>query len=462
MECNIVPARYVMMMGDNLKNKPLTAILCALCLLLCGCSATVDDLLTPPKLNAEQNEIYSALINSVGQNVKLKYPRSGDHRSAFVLQNLDDEPDDEAMVFYESGSVQSGESSLRLKFLDKTDGKWEAVYDMACAGSEVDSVSFTTLGNTGFVDIIIRYTLLNQTEKVFSVLKYENAVPKQMYTSSYACLEVYDINDDGQNELLAVSVDKVNNISNAVLFTDGENGFERLSETSLRGGAADYIRVTKGRISDSRTAMFLDYSKGGGQSGTDVLYCYGNSLYCPEGTSAGASANIISRLVNKYMSEIYCYDIDGDGFVEIPSTTPLPGYEALTKPEQLCAVMWYTVSNDKFEQEYYSYFSGKYRFALMFPNRWRGVVSAIPDFDNNEIVFISYDEESGLADVEGTELMRVRAVDKDDERAVSASSGLKKLGETEDMIYFCIETSGYKAGALALTESELQNSFIMM
>ncbi|MDE7228867.1 MAG: hypothetical protein K2N56_00170, partial [Oscillospiraceae bacterium] len=257
-------------------------LICVLCLLLCGCSAAVENMLTPPKLNAEQNEIYGALINSVGQNVKLKYPRSGDYRSAFVLYNLDDEPDDEAMVFYESSNVQSGESSLRLKFFDKHDGKWEAVYDMACAGSEIDSVSFTTLGNTGFVDIIMRYTLLNQTEKVFSVVKYDSVTPKQMYTSSYSCLEVYDINDDGLNELLAVSTDKINNVSTAVMFTDGDNGFEKLSETALPGGAADYIRVTKGRISDNRTAMFLDYSKGGGQSGTDVLYCYGNSLYCPD------------------------------------------------------------------------------------------------------------------------------------------------------------------------------------
>lgn len=437
-------------------------LICVLCLLLCGCSATVENMLTPPKLTAEQNEIYSALINSVGQNVKLKYPRSGDYRSAFVLYNLDDEPDDEAMVFYESGNVQSGESSLRLKFFDKHDGKWEVVYDMACAGSEIDSVSFTTLGNTGFVDIIMRYTLLNQTEKVFSVVKYDSVTPKQMYTSSYSCLEVYDINDDGLNELLAVSTDKINNVSTAVMFTDGDNGFEKLSETALPGGAADYIRVTKGRISDNRTAMFLDYSKGGGQSGTDVLYCYGNSLYCPDSVGTNPSASLISRLVNRYMSEIYCFDIDGDGFVEIPSTTPLPGYETLTKPEQLCAVMWYSVSDDKFVLEHYSYFSGKYRFALLFPNRWRGVVSAVPDFDNNEIVFISYNAESGLTDVEGTELMRIRSVNKDDEQAMAASKGLKLLGETEDTLFCCIETSEYRAGALALTESELQNSFIAL
>ena len=69
--------------------------------LLCGCSAgiSVENLLTAPKLNAEQTAIYQALTNSVGGGVKLRYPKSGDYRSAFILKNIDDEPGVEALVF---------------------------------------------------------------------------------------------------------------------------------------------------------------------------------------------------------------------------------------------------------------------------------------------------------------------------------------------------------------------------
>lgn len=110
-------------------------------LALCGCSgASIENLLTAPKLTQEQSKIYQALINSTGSSVRLKYPRGGEFRSAFVLQNIDDEPGDEALVFYESQSVQSGESALRLKVLDQYDGEWQAVYDLACVGSEVDSI----------------------------------------------------------------------------------------------------------------------------------------------------------------------------------------------------------------------------------------------------------------------------------------------------------------------------------
>ena len=53
---------------------------------LTGCQATIENLLTAPKLTQEQSEIYQALINSSGSSIKLKYPRGGEYRSAFVLR----------------------------------------------------------------------------------------------------------------------------------------------------------------------------------------------------------------------------------------------------------------------------------------------------------------------------------------------------------------------------------------
>ena len=428
-----------------------------------GCmDASVENLLSPPKLLDEQNEIYSELIKSVGQGVKLKYPKSGDYRSAFVIHNIDDEPGDEALVFYESKSTAVGEGSLRMKIFDKVGGSFEAVYDLACAGSEVDSISFARLGESGFVDIIIQYTLLNQSEKAFSVYKYENRTPVERYSSAYVCLDVFDMNDDGTDELITVTYDKASQTSTAMMFTDGENGFEKLSQTNLYGGTAEYLKVTEGKLDEGIPALFLDYSKGSGQSGTDVIYCNYNNLFCPETAGSSASSPNISRLKNDFLSEIYCCDIDGDGFVEIPSTKPLPGYETLNKTEQLCAVEWYTIAYNKFTAKHYSYFSSKYRFALLFPSRWQGVVSAVADAAGNEIVFISYDEQFGLDLDNAVEIMRIRAVDKDDEKGLAEAKKLTFIGETDETYYCFKQQDGFDAGKLALTESELKNCFKML
>ena len=69
-----------------------------------GCSAVnfgVEGLFSAPKLTKQQSEIHEALIQSVGSDITLKYPQNGDNRSAYVIDNIDNEPGEEALVFYE-------------------------------------------------------------------------------------------------------------------------------------------------------------------------------------------------------------------------------------------------------------------------------------------------------------------------------------------------------------------------
>ena len=438
----------------------------AVVLLAGGCSgATAENLLTAPKLTQEQSEIYQALINSSGSSIKLKYPRGGEFRSAFVLQDTDDEPSDEAMVFYESKSVQSGESALRLKVLDKNDGQWEAVYDLACVGSEVDSISFAKLGAGKTTEMIVCFSMLNQTEKSLSVLNYSGGVVSELYTGSYSIMEVIDLNADGEQELVSVVQDKATQTASAVMFTKTDEGFRKLSEATLTVPAAEYVSVTKGQLNERTTALFLDYSRGSGQYGTDVIYCRSGRLVSPHNSGMlpdGTAYNLISRFTNDYMTDIRSMDIDGDGALEIPSMTPLPGYETLQRSEQLCAVEWYTVKDNLYVRDHYSYYSSKYKFALLFPSRWQGVVSAVVNSQDNEIVFISYNQDTGLEVSEKTELMRIRTIDKDDAEALASSKDYRTIGENEENIICCKESAGYLTGKLALTESELQDSFIVL
>lgn len=445
-------------------RKRLALLLLTSVLMISGCSAgvSVENLLTPPKLEPEQNEIYQALINSVGTGIKLKYPKGGDYRSAFVLQNIDDEPGNEALVFYESASVQAGENALRLKLLDKNDGKWNAVYDIACVGSEVESISFAEIGKGG-TSIIVRYSMLGKNEKSFSVINYRDGVPVELLTASYSCLEVIDLNSDGEDELFCVVPDKVNETSTAILYANTEKGFERLSETTLGGGNSDYISVTNGMLNERINALFLDYSRGSGIYGTDVVYCIGNQLLSPDTSGENSPSNLVSRVTNDYMAEIKCSDIDNDGFVEIPATIPLPGYETLSRSEQLCAVRWYTIEYNKPAAKHYSYYSSKFRFVLLFPNRWQGFVTASVNYAANEIVFYSYDSSKSVAEHdESSEIMRIRAVSRSAESLPENMDEYRILGENDETVYLCYETNGNKTGRLALTEAELKDCFIIL
>ena len=125
-----------------------------LLLLLSGCTfgATVDALLTPPHLRGEQEQIYQALENAVGNRITLQYPRSGDHLSAVMISDLDGDGQDEAAVFYRKESSLSTENVLRLNLLDQADGTWMSVCDLPAEGAEVDR-GFTADGSGSLLAI---------------------------------------------------------------------------------------------------------------------------------------------------------------------------------------------------------------------------------------------------------------------------------------------------------------------
>ena len=116
----------------------LLAPLCA----LSGCSfgASIDTLMAPPKLSVEQEQIYNALTSTTGSAISLKYPKSGKYLSAFIIEDIDGDGSNEAVVFYERNVHSVDENPLRINILDKENGKWTSTYDQPAEGSEIEQV----------------------------------------------------------------------------------------------------------------------------------------------------------------------------------------------------------------------------------------------------------------------------------------------------------------------------------
>ena len=84
---------------------------------LTGCTfgASIDTLMSPPKLSMEQEQIYSALTEATGNSISLKYPKSGKYLSAFIVEDIDGDGGNEALVFYEKNSL-AVEENTRLRY----------------------------------------------------------------------------------------------------------------------------------------------------------------------------------------------------------------------------------------------------------------------------------------------------------------------------------------------------------
>ena len=115
------------------------------------------------------NILRTALERGLGtDDFTLKYPISGENRSAYILCNLDDESSNEAVVFYQL----TGTDTIRMNILDQNDqGEWESVYDMAGAGDDIYTVDLATISTLDRNDLIISSDLPTQHQAVVEAVR---------------------------------------------------------------------------------------------------------------------------------------------------------------------------------------------------------------------------------------------------------------------------------------------------
>ena len=420
---------------------------------LSGCSgldASLDLLLSPPKLTESQTAIYNALIQNTGEQVELTYPRSGDYRSAFVIYDLDDEPTSEAIVFYRTQETPKSEGGLRMSFLDQQDGEWFSVIDRPLTGRDVESVSFSDFGRG--IEIVVHCTMIGQTEQAVNVLDYNNGMVEELYRGSYVFYENTDMDSDGFTELFLINFDAALGCHNAHLISfyeteEGETAFGAVSTVPLYTDLVSMQRMTRQKLDDNDYLVFLDYSKGSGVYGTQLLRCYSKNL--TQIYSEG-----LSRRNNASTPIIYSTDIDGDGRIEIPTTTPLPGYENAMIPEQLYTVDWhYANEEDKLftiTRKSSAYVSAGLEYMFYIPVRWQGLVTV--EKADSTVNFVKYGSEDILLSV----YVQSTAISS----MPSAVEGWRLYGSSDSFAVF-INTYGSE-DAMSLTEDELQSCMVIV
>ena len=361
-----------------------------------GCvNASVEELLSPPRLDGEQSEIYDALRAFTNEGITLKYPRSGQYRSAFVVQDIDDEPTDEAIVFYEMPNVTTG-SSLRMNFLDKQDGHWVSVYDFAAQGSEVESLMFRDLGN-GKTTIFVNYLVQSSSDRSTSVLSYNNGSPRELASIRNIYTGIFDTDGNGTEDLFAISSERSSGITSVSIYGFRDDRFTMMGAANLNSGFAEIRSVCCGNCSPAATrAVFVDYAFSDGSFGTDAVICGDGFFFL----SPALTPETVVRTSNSYTPYLTCTDVDGDGNIEIPATKPFAQYEDSPAAEQLCETVWYYLTrNGTYLQKKYGSFVGtKGDYVLIFPEKWNNRVTVSVSIAEGIIRFNRYNAISGVTE----------------------------------------------------------------
>lgn len=366
-------------------KQALAALAAALALTSCALPQTsVDSLLTPPRLNEEQNEIYAALVRETGDDIKLLYPQRGDNRSAILVTNLDAEVTSEAVAFYQSTAANVS-ASIHMAVLDKQDGRWRSVHDLSLEGLQVEDVSVIRAESSPLLAVGLAYT--SENASLLKVFRFNGSTMDETYSESYQVKAFGDMSSNDQDDIVLVSVGTEENPSSAKLITYENGRFREKSQVALDPSITRYARMTSGYLKNGRRVMYLDGYRGSAMT-TEILgYGDSDSLQNLTYSPAGPKKYPVDR-----PAAIFCYDTNGDSVLEIPGLTLLPGYS-----EEVAGAVyltdWYNFLEGDYQKLKSSYVNSAQGYMLDFPEKWVGKVSVRMSGRSNEMLFYEYGSE---------------------------------------------------------------------
>lgn len=358
---------------------------------LTGCDSTlmsVDGALKPPKLTQQQNDICNALGGDM-EDIQLVYPQNGRNRSAFLICNMDDEPNDEAVVFYRSGPQSNTTSQVRMNLLDQdANGVWYSVCDISTSGTSVDRVEVGYFGSEDFPSVVVGYETGKKEKKQFVVYRYEGTMLESVAECSYLEFSALNASERQEERLISLERDE-KGIRYARMYGWMNEAFVSIDQTVLYSEIEQYTALHSGFIEsggEKRPALFVDGSANDGIY-TEILTASEERLI--NYTSETGNAKLLNQTFRT--QKILCDDINKDGIYMIPSFSEMPSVKNGEKSGQYYTD-WLALVDGAFvitETDYLDP-SGGYRFHL--PENWKGRVTA-QMVEQDEVAFVCVSED---------------------------------------------------------------------
>ena len=201
-----------------LKKVLTIAIALLMCFLFTGCDIIdgTKDMVAPPELTGEMSLIADALYKSVGSDCDLKYPSSGDRRSAIVLEDLNGDSIFEAFAFYSTSDDEM--TTMHVNVICQLGGKWTSVSDQTVVAIGVEMLDFCDLNNDGLEEILIGWEVNGNNEKQLSIYDFSENKLKQQLLQAYTSFMCCDLDNNGTNEIFVHLLNTTEKTNKAMIY----------------------------------------------------------------------------------------------------------------------------------------------------------------------------------------------------------------------------------------------------
>lgn len=157
---------------------------------------------------------------------------SGDNKNAIQFCDLDNDGEDEVVVFYKEEDTQK---PVTVKVLDRNGQQWESTYEIAGSGNEVDKIYYADVTGVKKKELIIGWRLFDQTNKGVSIYKIGNN-KKEIFGASYNEMVMTDFDRNEVQELCVTQPKKDTAMQDMVLYRYQKDGVSEVSRMPINRG----------------------------------------------------------------------------------------------------------------------------------------------------------------------------------------------------------------------------------
>ena len=424
--------------------------LVALLLCLCGCDMTNtnEELLSPPRPQGELYEVQQALYKTAPEDMKLRYPKKGQYRSAITSFDIDADGKNEAIAFFET--VNENVSMMHLSVIYKTASGWVATKDFSVMASGVERLSFEDLDGDGRQEIIVGWSVYSGVDKQLAVYSFNGETLSHLMLEKYTEYITCDLNTDQKKEIFLINQSTAEKRADAHLYGMESGEITEISGCRSDGGVTSYLTIKEEKLLGGRAAVIVDASRGSSLL-TEIFYLENGELLNPLFDSAAGKTVITERL----SAEIA--DINGDGITDIPLSEVMPGYEAAEEAGKIYITRWcsFDGKNLNITTTAVMNYTDGYYFTL--PKNLDGRITVIKNVETKLRTVFLYDKN---AKMQTDELFRIQVLAPGELTPERVSAGWVKLFEDEERV-IAVLISGYK-GEYEVSLEEISNMFKMI
>ena len=384
----------------------LAAMLMALTLVLSGCFfRSPEELYQSPERSADYENLTQKIREVKGKlaqeygvtEVEDTSVLSGDNTALIQLQDMDGDGQREtAVTFFR---VPGAEKPQKIFFFTKGEDDIYTVSAMLEGdGSAIYRVDYADLDGSGYKEVVVswqmstgayllgvysveapmsrsRLQMANSSKNGAASVQNDDLRGSEWMTTAYGDYILTDIDQDSRTEVAIVRIDPSLTNSGVDVYGWKDSAFKKLSTAPLSTGV---VSVGRGGVEENFIngdppvrALYVSSELSDGSHVVDVIaYQQGKLTNISLDPETGISRETLSRYVDLEPS-----DVNGDGVLELPQPSPLPGQEDSTASDYWL-IDWdqYDSSGQRIEvcTTYHNVTDGWY---LIIPDTWKDCIT---------------------------------------------------------------------------------------